>query len=98
MNPGRNEELLARFIAGETLSPAEKRDLLQVMKDDRSFRTLALSDQELDGMLRVLGAGRPKTDGGGFLQGVRRRLARESPLGTQDDQRLPLDSQSTKSN
>lgn len=70
-----SDRLWARHLDGDDLSPSEQDELLATLDADPSERERRLADQELDGVLRVLGRG--AEDGERFVRQVGDRLAAE---------------------
>jgi len=99
MNRERGEELWLRFLASGTLTPEERRDLLEAMSADRELRRQLLADSEIDGLLRALGASDHDAEGfvkaisdflsaegdeSGFVTRVESRMLREGILPAKD--------------
>jgi hypothetical protein len=51
----RIEQLWHRFVASRTLTPEERRELLEALERDPELRRTCLADLELEGLLRSLG-------------------------------------------
>ena len=65
-DPGRNEDLWARWVADEDLVPSEQAELLDNLSADPALEAQLLRDEEIDGLLRALGRG--QRGAAGFVQ------------------------------